>query len=237
MDLESLRVSPVGQLVPITGHDERLQEYNYFAFVPEPLPDAVLLDGPTWNKVADASEALGRLRQACATLPNPRLLIAPALAREAVDTSALEGTYGAVADVLEARLADVAPKSAEVAEIRAYERIAHKAFDWVRERPVTMAMLSDLQGELAAESTTPSRDPARIREHQVVIGPKGGTIYDARYIYRRRRTTASRAVSSIGKTGWHVTFSCRRPCGRRWRTTSSSRSTPSATATVGLVGW
>lgn len=234
MDLESLRVSPVGQLVPITGHDERLQEYNYFAFVPEPLPDAVLLDGPTWNKVADASEALGRLRQACATLPNPRLLIAPALAREAVDTSALEGTYGAVADVLEARLADVAPKSAEVAEIRAYERIAHKAFDWVRERPVTMAMLSDLQGELAAESTNPSRDPGRIRERQVVIGPKGGTIYDARYIHHRR-TIALRAGSSIGKTGWSVTSRCRRPCGRRWRIISSSRSTPSATATVGSV--
>lgn len=182
MDLEALRASPVGQLVPISGQDERLQEYDYFAFVPDPLPDTVQLDGPTWNKVAEASEALGRLHQACATLPNPRLLIAPALAREAVDTSALEGTYGAVADVLEARLADAAPKSPEVAEIRAYERIAHKAFDWVRERPVTLGMLSDLQGELAADSTNSSLDPGRVRRHQVVIGPKGGSIYDARYI-------------------------------------------------------
>src|SRR4051794_5530828 len=115
MDLEALRASPVGQLVPISGQDERLQEYSYFAFVPDPLPDTVQLDGTTWHKVAEASEALGRLHQACATLPNPRLLIAPALAREAVDTSALEGTYGAVADVLEARLADAAPKSPEVA--------------------------------------------------------------------------------------------------------------------------
>ena len=168
--------------MPISGHDERLREYNYFAFVPSPLPDTVHLDAATWHRVAEASESLGRLHQACATLPNPRLLIAPALAREAVDTSALEGTYGAVADVLEARLTNTAPKSPEVAEIHAYERIAHKAFDWVRERPVTIAMLSDLQGELAADSTNPSRDPGRVREHQVVIGPKGGTIYDARYI-------------------------------------------------------
>ncbi len=72
MDLEALHASPVGQLVPISGHDERVQEYNYFAFVPDPLPDAVQLDGSTWNKVADESEALGRLHQACATLPNPR---------------------------------------------------------------------------------------------------------------------------------------------------------------------
>ncbi len=44
MDLDALRTSPVGQLVPISGHDDRLQEYSYFAFVPDPLPDAVLLD-------------------------------------------------------------------------------------------------------------------------------------------------------------------------------------------------
>lgn len=182
MDLEGLGSSPIGQLVPITGQDDRLRDYDYYAFVPDRLPDEVSLGAPTWNRVAQATEALGRLHQACVTLPNPRLLIAPALAREAVDTSALEGTYGALADVLEARLTETAPKSPEVAEIHAYERIAHKAFDWVRERPVTLAMLSDLQGELAGESTNPSRDPGRVRQHQVVIGPKGGTIYDARYI-------------------------------------------------------
>jgi len=115
-------------------------------------------------------------------LPNPRLLIAPALAREAVDTSALEGTYGALADVLEARLSETRPTSPEVAEIRAYERMAHRAFAWVEERPVTLGMLSDMQGILAAESREPQRDPGKIREHQVVIGPKHCTVYEARYI-------------------------------------------------------
>ena len=182
MDLEALGSSPIGTLVPIQGHDEHLREFSYFAFLPASLPTTVDLTSETWTQVAAASEALGRLHQACATIPNPQLLIAPALAREAVDTSALEGTYGALADVLEARLSQAKPKSPEVAEIRAYERMAHMAFDWINDRPVTVSMLCDLQAILAQDSVQPQRDPGRVREHQVVIGPRGGTVYEARYI-------------------------------------------------------
>ena len=182
MDLSKLRESPIGTLVPIEGHDEQLREFSYFAFLPDPLPDEVVLGASTWTTVARASEALGRLDQACVTLPNPRLLIAPALAREALDTSALEGTYGALADILEARLIDGRPRSPQIAEINAYERMAHQAFDWVETRPITLNLLCDLQGVLAAASVEPPRDPGEIRRHQVVIGPKGGKVYDARYI-------------------------------------------------------
>jgi Fic family protein len=182
VDIDAFRNTPAGQLVPITGHDEQLREFEYWSFLPAPLPEAVDLNNVTWTRVAEASEALGRLHQACSHLPNPRLLIAPALAREAVDTSALEGTYGALPDVLEARLSQERPVSPEVAEIRAYEHIAYMAFDWVRDRPVTVAMLAELQGILARESKEPTRDPGKVREHQVVIGSGVGAVHDARYI-------------------------------------------------------
>lgn len=182
MNVEELRESPIGDLVPISGQDENLNEYSHYAFVPHPLPDTVELQTATWTRVAEATAALGRLHQACVTLPNPSLLIRPALAREAVDTSALEGTYGALADVLEARVSDSRNSSPEVNEIRAYERIALEAFGWVEERPVTIGLLENLQGTLAADSHQPQRDPGKIREHQVVIGPKGSTVYEARYI-------------------------------------------------------
>lgn len=180
--LNSLGQSPVGQLVPIEGTDQYGREYSHFAFLPHALPSDVALSAETWTRVAAASEALGRLHQACSPLPNPALLIAPALVREAVDTSWLEGTHGAVADVLEARLSDRRPRSPEVAEIRAYERAAYQGFDLARERPIAVSWLADLQGILAAESTVPQRDPGRVRAHQVVIGPKDGTVYDSRYI-------------------------------------------------------
>lgn len=182
MDLTKLERSPIGKLVPIEGHDEHRREFSYFAYLPDFLPESVELRAETWTLVARASEALGRLDQACTTLPNPRLLIAPALAREALDTSALEGTYGALADVLEARLTEHRPNSPQVAEINAYERMAHQAFDWVAERPITIGLLCHLQGILAASSVEPPRDPGQVRRHQVVIGPKDCTVYEARFI-------------------------------------------------------
>lgn len=182
VDIDALRSSPVGQLVPISGHDDRQREFSYWAFLPMRLPDEVSLTASTWNCVVAASTALGRLHQACLSLPDPRLLIAPALAREAVDTSALEGTFGALADVLEARLSDARPTSPAVAEITAYERLAHRAFDWVKDRPITVGLLEDLQGILAADSTSKQIDPGRVRQHQVVIGPRGSTIYESRFV-------------------------------------------------------
>lgn len=172
MDVEALRASPVGQLVPINGTDERLRTYDYFAFLPDPLPDVPDLTAAAWSAVAQATGALGQLKPARSHLPNPKLLIQPALMREALDTPALEGTYAALPEILGARLPQSTPSSPEVAEIRAYEQMANRAFDWVRERPVSMSMLSDLQGILAADSRVPVRDPGRVRQHQVGIGPR-----------------------------------------------------------------
>jgi Fic family protein len=115
-------------------------------------------------------------------LPNPGLLIAPALAREAVDTSWLEGTIGALADVLEARLSETRPRSAEVAEIRAYERAAHQGFEIARHRPIKISWLADLQGVLAAEAREPQRDPGRVRGHQVAIAARDSSVYSARFV-------------------------------------------------------
>src|SRR5258708_35949285 len=110
MDLGSLEKIPVGQLITISGHDARHGDYDYFACLPAPLPRAPHLETKTWTEVARATEASGRLRQACVLLPNPNLLIAPALAREAIDTSALEGTYATRGDLLEARLPMAVPR-------------------------------------------------------------------------------------------------------------------------------
>lgn len=183
MDTESLRDSPAGVLVPIRGTDPRtLRDYDHFAFVPAPLPERVDLVQETWTAVVEASDAIARLRQVCAQLPNPELLIAPALAKEAQATSALEGTYGALHDVLQARLPGFEPRSPEIREIHAYERMAKHGFAWVRDRPITIGLLCELQQILAKSSRRESLDPGKIRRQQVVIGPDECTVYEARFI-------------------------------------------------------
>ncbi|MCA1708024.1 MAG: Fic family protein, partial [Actinobacteria bacterium] len=72
MDEAALRSSPVGRLVPIRGHDGRFgEDYDHWAFVPDPLPQVVDLSPTTWRLVGDAMLNLGRLDQAGRQVPNP----------------------------------------------------------------------------------------------------------------------------------------------------------------------
>lgn len=182
VDVDRLAESPVGQLVPLHGRDARHGDFAYFAFLPQALPDDVHLASATWTAVAAASTALGRLGQVCTQLPSPQLLIRPALWREALDTSALEGTYGALRDLLESQLPSAQYLSPETAEIRAYFQMAEYAFSVIRDRPITAALLGELQDQLFKETPNRPRDVGRVRRDHVWIGEKDRPIQEARFV-------------------------------------------------------
>jgi Fic family protein len=182
VDLEALRGSSIGQLVTISGQDARFGEYSYYAYLPDPLPADVALNSGTWTAVTEAATALGKLDQACRALPDPRLLIRPALWREALDTSALEGTHGALPELLEAQLSTTQFTSPEVVEIRAYERTALNAFDLIKDRPLTASLVSHLQGRLFRDVRDKPLGTGELRKDQVWIGPKGRPIHEARFV-------------------------------------------------------
>jgi Fic family protein len=182
MDLERLQASSAGHLVPITGRDARHGDFAYFAFLPRPLPADVLLESLTWAKVAEAAGALGKLEQACAQLPDPKLLIRPALFREALDTSALEGTVGILRDLLEAQLPTTRYLSAETVEINAYVGVAMTAFQVIKERPITIGLLSDLQARLFRDAAEKPAMIGRPRQDIVWIGDKNRPIEEARFV-------------------------------------------------------
>jgi Fic family protein len=182
MDLERLHRSPVGDLVPITGHDARHGDFAYFAYLPNPLPDDVDLESRTWAAVAEASMALGKLDQVCVQLPDPRLLIRPALFREALDTSALEGTVGALRDLLEAQLPSAQYLSPETKEINAYVEVAMTAFQIITDRRISMGLLCELQARLFRELPDKPEDIGRARQGIVWIGQKGRPIEEARFV-------------------------------------------------------
>lgn len=182
MDLERLRRSPVGELVPVTGRDARHGDFAYFAYLPSPLPPDVSLESLTWAKVAEASMALGKLDQACAQLPDPKLLIRPALFREALDTSALEGTVGVLRELLEAQLPSAQYLSPETKEINAYVEVAMKAFESIRERRISIGFLSDLQDRLFQDSPDKPKVTGRPRQDLVWIGDKRNPIHQARFV-------------------------------------------------------
>ncbi len=185
MDLASFEESPLGQLVPISGTDPRTGEhFEHKAFLPSPLPSVTPELAPeTWAAVSHASLALGRLDEAGQRIPNPGLLRRPSIRREAVSTSALEGTYAPFEDVLEADVAEEETQpSPAVREVLNYVRVAEVALEWIYERPITVSMLCELQATLVRGTPGDTADAGRVREVQVVLGPEGSRVEDARFV-------------------------------------------------------
>ncbi|MFE0147962.1 Fic family protein [Nonomuraea sp. NPDC059007] len=183
MDLDLTAKSPVGSLVTITGMDARRGvEFEHKAFLPHPLPDRLDLEPATYSALIDATAAVARLDQAAFRLPNPQLLARPAIRQEAVSTSALEGTYAAFIDVLEAELLDDGGESAAVQEVRNYIRAADAAYGWISDLPITVGMLCNLQSLLVKGTRSETGDAGRIRTIQVCIGGGGNRLEDARFV-------------------------------------------------------
>lgn len=183
MDLELFARSPIGSLVPISGHDTQLRrDYRYQAFVPHPLPSVVPLSSATYKRAMEAERALGRLDGATGLLPNPDLLIRPTLFREAQSTSALEGTYAPLREVIEADIVADQDQSAEVREIRNYVRAAEHALDLLRERPICLTVVAELQALLVHGTRGGYADAGRLRTGQVYIGERAKGIESSRFV-------------------------------------------------------
>lgn len=183
MDKEALDRSPLGQLVPISGTDGRTGEhYSDFAFLARPLPIRVDLSSATWTAVARAEAALARLDQAARQIPEPALVRQPALRREAQSTSALEGTFAPFEDVLESDIEDRGQLSAEIREILNYVVAAEEAFTWITERPLTAGLIANLQQILVHATPGEYSDAGRVRDRQVVIGPRDAPLSEARFV-------------------------------------------------------
>ncbi len=160
-----------GSLVAIHGSDTRFGPWQHQAFVPDPLgADMPTLDAATFIEVANARAALGALDSTARQLPNPTLLRRPTLQREAQSTSALEGTYAPLSDVLIAD-EDAAPAGSNMREILNYVGMANGAYAWVGEgRPLSTTMLCHLQAQLVQGTSAEGKSSGNIRDIQVVIG-------------------------------------------------------------------
>lgn len=176
-----------GHLLPIRGVDPVLGAWEHRAFMPSPLPnESPPLQSSTYLAVANARAALAALDSTARQLPNPTLLRLPTLRREAQSTSALEGTYAPLSDVLTADEDD--PATVELIEVLNYVRMANLGFARIADgQSLTLPLLSELQGILMRG--TPLHDVSgRIRDGQVVIGrrpdadPFGFPIHAARFV-------------------------------------------------------
>ena len=184
MDASRLGGSPIGSLVPISGFDPRTQrEYHTHAFLPAHLPKELdNLSTRTHMAIADAASWVARADQAVNELPNPELLGRLAILREARSTSAIEGTYVGMEDVLKADFEDASDISSDVAEVRNYVTVAEIATESIKDRPVTVALLEYLQGILVSGTPSQTAQAGHVRTTNVFIGVKNANVEDARFV-------------------------------------------------------
>lgn len=182
-----LRSSPIGRLQTVAGHDIRFgEDYETKAFVPDELPDRVDLPGSVWMAVSEAMAELGRLDAAASLVPNPQLIARIVTRREAVGTSALEGTYAELTELLAAEVLPDPDQSGQippnVREVMNYTRAAEAAYSWVGQRPITLGLLCSLQAEIVKGTPSDGSDAGALRTTQVFIGAKNRRVSEARFV-------------------------------------------------------
>jgi Fic family protein len=183
MDVERVRMSPIGVVVPISGFDQRTgEEYGHWAYLPDPLPETVDLAAATWTAVARAEADLARLDEASRQLPDPSLLRRPALRREAQSTSALEGTHAPFEDVLSADVDERETLPLELHENLNYVVAAEQGFHWVTQQPLTRSLIGELQRILVHGTPGEHSDAGDLRDRQVVIGAPDARVTEARFV-------------------------------------------------------
>ena len=69
MDVDAIRDSPIGLLVPISGTDRTGTPYEHVAFLPDPLPATVELTAQSLLLVVEAEAALSRLDEESTLVP------------------------------------------------------------------------------------------------------------------------------------------------------------------------
>lgn len=174
--------SPLGTLVRVAGVDGRNGlSYETSAYVPNPLDVEPDLSAATWRAVSSARAALARLDQAAQLVPNPDLLRQPTLRREAQSTSALEGTFAPLEEVLAGAAANH-PSSQEMKEVLNYIDAANYAFDAVTSGGLSLNLVQTAHHILVDGTDSDTTDKGRVRSVQVAIGSPTGRVEDARFI-------------------------------------------------------
>lgn len=183
MDISRFTNPTMGQLVSISGYNHRRNEhYNHYAFVPTDLSYTINFNNRTHTLVSSASLAVGRLQECVKRLPKPEILLRPSLAREAKSTSALEGTYAPLQEILEGDFIEDSQISEAVKEIRNYIRAAERGLELIQTRPICITVLSELQGILVDGTDGAQVNQGEVRSGPVIIGDDSKPVEKARFI-------------------------------------------------------
>jgi Fic family protein len=180
MGMERYANSPIGRLVPVEVLSEE-RRYRAEAFVPDGLRPTVQISGAVATELERAVLALGRLDGAARRLPNPWLLARPAIRREAISSSSLEGTVSTMNALLASELFEGSEDLA-TAEVRNFVMAMEQGVQGLEELPVSLRLIRQLHSTLLSGVRGDSFRVGELRSSQNWIGPAGSTIEEAQFV-------------------------------------------------------
>ena len=183
MERRDFADSPVGYLARRTLSTVSGEQVEYDAFMPAPLPDEVSLTSATFKIVTEASQALGHLNGTVQRLPHPDILVRPTVSREAVASSALEGTFAALQDVMAAQATPDAARTGDLLEVNNAAVALWEGLRRLGKYPIHFRLAADLQAILVKGTRGDGHDAGRLRDTQVFIsGSSRVDVQNARFV-------------------------------------------------------
>ena len=177
MNPKDFTAKGVGRAIQATG--------GYWAFVPAPLPPQLAYDAELVTLISRADAALSELSGVGRILPNPHLLIAPWMAREAVLSSRIEGTRTSISDVLIDKVGGErvgAKPPGDLGEVRNYIVALEHGMQRLPKLPLSLRLIREIHAKLMKGVRGDKATPGEFRRSQNWIGAEGSTPTTASYV-------------------------------------------------------
>lgn len=175
MDPKDFKMSTAGKCVNTLK--------GYWAFVPNPLPSKINYNKELIRVLSDADRLLGELSGTGRLLPNPYLLIAPYIRREAVSSSRIEGTQAALSDLFFFEAAKTEePEVPDVREVHNYVSAMEYGLQRLKDLPISTRLIREIHQILMDGVRGDRLTPGELRESQNWIGPSGCLLNEATYV-------------------------------------------------------
>jgi len=158
---------------------------GYTAFIPNQLPPEIGFDMNLALSLSKADAALSELSGLGGQLPNPHLLIAPYIKREAVLSSRIEGTKASLSDILIDEVDDGHSNRTlkdDIKEVRNYISALERGVELLNELPLSLRLVREIHAKLMQGVRGDKATPGEFRRTQNWIGPAGSTPVTAAFV-------------------------------------------------------
>lgn len=155
---------------------------GYWAYIPNPLPPQVNYNKDLIFLLSEGDRLLGELSGIGRLLPNPYLLIASYIRREAISSSRIEGTQASLNDLFLFEAGKIEKlKISDVQEVKNYVQAMEYGLNCLKNLPISIKLIRKIHRILMEGVRGNYATPGEIRHSQNWIGPPGCSLSESIY--------------------------------------------------------